>query len=57
MKKKAIFIGEPITDLFGIKSRRLTLVQGNKYYNEYWVESDKTEKPKNEMVVENGCYW
>tara|TARA_Y100000004_G_scaffold153608_1_gene177397 strand:- start:262 stop:1095 length:834 start_codon:yes stop_codon:yes gene_type:complete len=44
--------------LFGIKGRRWDShnVIGN-FYNEHWVRPDGSEVPKDNHLIEEGCYW
>ena len=54
MGKKAIHIGGTLQLNFGIKGKRW---KHYPFYNEYWTEPLKDEKPKNLDKVEGGCYW
>ena len=56
--KIAIHLGGATQLLFGIKGKRWDGVGfGDKYYNEYWVRPEESEKPQNAVLIENGCYW
>lgn len=52
--KQGIHIGGPLQLYFGIKGKRW---ENYGFYNEYWVNPDESEKPKNLEKVEGGCYW
>lgn len=52
--KQGIHIGGPLQLYFGIKGKRW---DNYGFYNEYWVNPDESEKPKNLEKVEGGCYW
>lgn len=52
--EKAIHIGGTLQLNFGIKGKRW---KHYPFYNEYWTEPLKDEKPKNLDKVEGGCYW
>lgn len=52
--KQGIHIGGPLQLYFGIKGKRW---DDFGFYNEYWVNPDESEKPKNLEKVEGGCYW
>ena len=52
--KQGIHIGGPLQLYFGIKGKRW---DDYGFYNEYWVNPDESEKPKNLNKVEGGCYW
>lgn len=52
--KQGIHVGGPLQLYFGIKGKRW---ENYGFYNEYWVNPDESEKPKNLEKVEGGCYW
>lgn len=52
--KQGIHIGGPLQLYFGIKGKRW---DNYGFYNEYWVNPNESEKPKNLDKVEGGCYW
>ncbi len=52
--KQGIHVGGPLQLYFGIKGKRW---EKYGFYNEYWVNPDESEKPKNLEKVEGGCYW
>lgn len=52
--KQGIHVGGPLQLYFGIKGKRW---EHHGFYNEYWVNPDESEKPKNLDKVEGGCYW
>lgn len=52
--KQGIHVGGPLQLYFGIKGKRW---DNYGFYNEYWVNPDESEKPKNLDKVEGGCYW
>lgn len=52
--KQGIHVGGPLQLYFGIKGKRW---ENYGFYNEYWVNPDESEKPKNLKKVEGGCYW
>ena len=60
MGKKSVHLGGATQVLFGIKGKRwegeLKHI-GDKFYNEYWVRPLESERPKNYLSVEQGCYW
>lgn len=56
--KKAVHLGGATQILFGIKGKRWDNIPAvSKYYNEYWVNPSIEETPKNNTLVEGGCYW
>lgn len=56
--KKSVHLGGATQLLFGIKGKRwddhpiISLL-----YNEFWVRPSKLETPKQENLLEDGCYW
>jgi hypothetical protein len=60
LNKDAIYIGGPVTNLFGIlSSRELKHGMGKDVkLNEYWITSiPESFRPKNYKNIEDGCYW
>ena len=58
MGKQAIYMGGVLQMLFGIYGSRWDAEPKAKVLkNEYWVKPDPNCKPKNEKIVEDGCYW
>lgn len=58
LSKEAIYIGGPITNLFGILSSRERKHSKHIITNEYWITSIPDEyKPPNYKLIEDGCYW
>ncbi len=56
--KQAIHMGGSTQILFGIKGKRWDELPAiSKYYNAWWVRPSENEKPRNAVIVENGCYW
>ena len=58
--KKAIHLGGATQLLFGIKGNRWeedTFSYVNKYFNEYWINPDESERPKKADNIEGACYW
>lgn len=58
MGKQVIYMGGVLQMLFGIYGKRWDaepLAKALK--NEHWVEPDPNFKPKNNDIVEDGCYW
>ena len=56
--KIGIHLGGSLQLLFGIKGKRWDNdPQVNKFYNDYWVRPSESDKPKNYIKVEDGCYW
>jgi hypothetical protein len=57
LKKDAIYVGGPITRLFGICNARDKRDSDLKT-NEFWITNIPDEyKPHNFKNIENGCYW
>ena len=50
-------LGGPTQILFGIKGRRWDANRVSEYYNEHWVRPLESETPKDNTLVEGGCYW
>ena len=63
MDKSVFYIGATIQLLFGIIGKRWVdrlknpKYWMNKYYNDKWINPDKSEIPNNFKNVEGGCYW
>ena len=63
MDKSVFYIGATIQLLFGIIGKRWRdrlknpKYWMNKYYNDKWINPDKSEIPNNFKNVEGGCYW
>lgn len=58
MGKQAIHLGGATQILFGIRGARWDKkIDMQKYFNEYWIRPDISEKPKDAEKVENACYW
>ena len=58
--KKAIQLAGATQLLFGIKGKRweeFIVWPYTNLFNGQWVRPSEEEKPKNAVVVENGCYW
>jgi len=51
--KDVIVLGGELTAMFGIKTMRTTRGQ----FNEFWISVQDNLKPKDDMKIENGCYW
>jgi hypothetical protein len=54
LNKSAIYIGGPLQCYFGIRGKRYDEFN---IYNEYWINIEEKDKPKNYTLVEGGCYW
>lgn len=58
MGKPCVHLGGGNQLLFGIKGKRWDEHELlSKYYNEHWVRPLAHEVPKNNTLVEGGCYW
>jgi hypothetical protein len=55
--KQAIHMGGATQILFGIKGARWDNDVASKFYNNHWVRPLAEETPRNNSLVENGCYW
>jgi len=56
--KKAIHLGGATQLFFGIRGGRWdTMPDFQKFFNEFWVRPSSDERPANNILVENGCYW
>jgi hypothetical protein len=56
LKTSVIYIGGSLQLFFGIKGNRW-LKNPKIVMNEYWVNVDEKDKPKNISLCEGGCYW
>lgn len=59
MDKPVIHLGGATQLMFGIKGKRWESLDNMKtlVMNESWTRPLETEKPKNNDIVEGGCYW
>jgi hypothetical protein len=60
MGKKALHFAGVTQLLFGIKGKRWEIdphIPFTNFMNEYWIRPGESEKPKNAILVEGGCYW
>lgn len=59
--KQAIHLAGATQLLFGIKGKRWEENPAygyvRRFFNEYWVNPDASERPQNASSIENGCYW
>jgi hypothetical protein len=57
----AIHLGGGAQILFGIKGRRWDeseTYKNSKFYNNpYWTRAEQSDIPKNNTLIEQGCYW
>ena len=58
VKFNVLYLGGGNQLLFGLKGKRWDEHELlSKYYNEHWVRPLAHEVPKNNTLVEGGCYW
>ena len=44
--------------IFGIRGKRWdSIPEAASLYNDYWIQSNKADVPKDAVMVEEGCYW
>lgn len=55
--KQAIHLGGATQLLFGIKGKRWEQAYVSRFFNRFWKRPSSSEKPKESLAVENGCYW
>lgn len=59
--KQAIHLGGATQLLFGIRGKRWDVdpyyAYVQKFFNNFWVYPDHSEKPEKASEVEDGCYW
>lgn len=58
LSRKAVHLGGVTQFLFGIKGTRWDNTDyAERFYNEYWVRPDESERPINYLQHEGGAYW
>ena len=60
MGKQAVHMGGITQVLFGLKGKRWEQNYADttaRLFNEHWIRPLESEKPANNHLVENGCYW
>ena len=56
--KQAIYVGGVLQMIFGIRGKRWdSIPEAASLYNDYWIQSNKADVPKDAVMVEEGCYW
>lgn len=58
MGKVAIYVGGALQILFGIKGKRWDdMPHIGRFYNDAWVRPSESERIKEGVKIEGGCYW